>query len=84
MQSTYCQEIIPKDPMGNVFGFQQFFDYVTIPAGIVFAVFADSLYGVAAGIELSGLIILAFAVAGLFARPLRNPNPVASSTSPPR
>lgn len=71
VQSTYYQETVPRELMGRVFGFQQFFDYVTIPGGIVFAIFADTLLGVRAGIGLSGLVILCFAVAGVSARPLR-------------
>jgi hypothetical protein len=66
--------------MGRVFGFQQFFDYVTIPAGIVFAIFADVYFGVSAGIALSGVIIIAFGVAGLFAKPLRNLNAAPAPT----
>jgi MFS superfamily sulfate permease-like transporter len=82
VQSTYYQATVPKQLIGRVFGFQQFFDYVTIPAGIVFAILADVLFGVAAGIALSGIIILVFGVAGSAAKPLRNLNSTPEPTSP--
>lgn len=71
VQSTHYQRVIPRDLTGRVFGFQQFFDYVSIPAGIAFAIYADSLLGVTTGILLSGLIIIGFGVAGAAAGSLR-------------
>jgi hypothetical protein len=84
VQSTYYQETVPRELMGRVFGFQQFFDFVTIPAGIVFGILAYSVYGVEAGIALSGVIIFLFGILGTTARALRNLNPAAEPTSPPQ
>jgi MFS family permease len=71
VQSTHYQTVVPSELTGRVFGFQQFFDYVTIPAGIVFAIYADNTFGVATGILLSGIIIIAFGIAAAGARSLR-------------
>jgi MFS family permease len=71
VQNTYYQRTVPENLMGRVFGFQQFLDYVTIPAGIVFAIYAEASYGVTAGIFISGLVILSFGFASLLSRSLR-------------
>jgi len=71
VQNTHYQRVVPKHLTGRVFGFQQFFDYVSIPAGILFAIYADSLLGVSTGILISGLVIMAFGVAGGAAGSLR-------------
>ena len=84
VQSTYYQATVPKGLMGRVFGLQQFLDYVTIPAGIVFAIYADSVSGVRTGILLSGLVVLAFAIVSVGARSLTKLNPQPETTSPPR
>ena len=84
VQSTYYQQTVPKELMGRVFGFQQFFDYVTIPAGIVFAIFAVSTSGVTWGIASSGVVILVFGVASIGARSLRKLNVEQGPTSLPR
>jgi MFS family permease len=84
VQSTYYQATVPRELMGRVFGFQQFFDYVSIPAGIVFAIFADAVFGVVAGILVSGLVILGFGVASIAARPLMKLNASPELTSLPR
>jgi len=84
VQNTYYQETVPKELMGRVFGLQQFLDYVTIPAGIVLATLADTVLGVSTGILLSGVVIVAFGVAGIGAGSLRKLNPPPEPTSPPR
>ncbi|MDG6901725.1 MAG: MFS transporter [Nitrososphaerota archaeon] len=84
VQNTYYQETVPREMMGRAFGFQQFFDYVTIPAGIVFAIFADMMLGVDAGIFLSGVVILVFGAAGVAAKSLWKLNPPPEATSLPR
>ena len=68
--TTYYQRTVPVRLLGRVIGVRQFIDYVTIPAGIVFGIFVDSMYGSAIGILLSGLTILACCVASVFASPL--------------
>ena len=83
VQSTYYQATVPKGLMGRVFGLQQFLDYVTIPAGIVFAIFVDSVSGVRTGILLSGLVVLGFAVVSVGARSLARLNPAPETASPP-
>jgi MFS family permease len=70
VQNAYYQLTVPKELLGRVLGFQQFFDYVTIPAGIVFAIYAVGSLGVTTGILVSGLVILVFGVASLAARSL--------------
>ena len=84
VQSTYYQEVVPKELMGRVFGLQQFLDYVTIPAGIVLATVADTTIGVSAGIMLSGVIIIAFGFAGIGATSLVKLNQRPELTLPPR
>jgi len=84
VQSTYYQEVVPKELMGRVFGLQQFLDYVTIPTGIVLATVADTTIGVSAGIMLSGVIIIAFGFAGIGATSLVKLNQRPELTLPPR
>ena len=84
VQSTYYQQSVPKELTGRVFGFQQFFDYVTIPAGIVFAILLDSVSGAGVGIVASGILILLFGLAGISSRSLRNLMLTPKATSPLR
>lgn len=69
--STYFQRVVPKELLGRVIGLDDFFSYVSIPIGVVFGIFSMVAIGVANSILLSGLIIIAFGVLAILARPLR-------------
>lgn len=69
--TTYYQQAVPKELMGRVFGVRQFINYVTVPAGIIFGIFSTRAAGVADGIVISGLVVLGFGLASVFASPLR-------------
>ncbi len=81
VQNTYFQQTVPKELMGRLFGLQQFFDYVTVPAGILFAIYSVEAFGVTTGILFSGLVILAFGFASIAAKPLRRLDASSAATS---
>jgi MFS family permease len=69
--TSYYQEIVPDEMRGRVFGVRHFFDYLAVPAGIVFGVFATQYVGVSLAILVSGAFMLAFGAAGVAAGSLR-------------
>ncbi|MDV3292677.1 MAG: MFS transporter [Nitrososphaerales archaeon] len=81
VQNTYFQQTVPKPLMGRLFGLQHFFDYVTVPAGILFAIYSAATFGVTTGILFSGIVILAFGVASIVARPLARLDAMQVTTS---
>ncbi|MDV3244027.1 MAG: MFS transporter [Nitrososphaerales archaeon] len=83
VQNTYYQRTVPQALTGRIFGLQQFFDYVTVPAGIVFAIYAAESFGVTTGILISGLVIIAFGLASLMARSLARLDAEPSGTTSP-
>jgi MFS family permease len=68
--TTYYQESVPQELMGRVFGVRHFINYVSLPASIVFGIAATFAVGVTTAILVSGLIMLAFALVSVFAKPL--------------
>lgn len=69
--SAYYQKLVPNDFRGRVFAFRYLVNYITVPAGILFAVFAGTYLSIVSGIAISGAVVLAFGVSSIYAKALR-------------
>ena len=69
--TTYYQETVPKEMLGRALGFRRFIDYITAPVSVVFGAFAVYWVGVADGILISGIVMLACSLAGAVSGSLR-------------